>query len=183
MAAVSGSPSAALSRHPGPPCGSSSSSRRRLERHTAAAPGRSQRRGLGAATLDPLASARDPPGPAAPGRSSALTAGTTSSGSPAARSAPAPAPPLRSVLSRGPRSACAGVPKRSRPQVPPPAPPSLPLRGREQGRASALGLQSFSSRRGSRNKRGGGAEDQRNLWEGVGPPKTGDSGYFPSLSP
>lgn len=135
-------------------------SSRRQEPDTAAALGRSQLRGIGVATPVLWVSARDPPGPAAPSRSSALTAGTTSSSSPAARSAPAPAPPLRGVLSRGPRSACAGVPKRSCPQVPPPAPPSLPRRGWEQGRVSALGLQSFSSRCCSRNKRGGGVEDQ-----------------------
>lgn len=135
-------------------------SSRRQEPDTAAALGRSQLRGIGVATPVLSVSARDPPGPAAPRRSSALTAGTTSSGSPAARSAPAPAPPLRSVLSRGPRSACAGVPKRSCPQVPPPAPPSLQHWGWEQGTASALGLQSFSSRCCSRNKRGGGVEDQ-----------------------
>lgn len=135
-------------------------SRRRLEPDTAAALGRSQLRGIGVATPVPSVSARDPPGPAAPSRSSALTARTTSSRAPAASSAPAPAPPLRSVLSRGPRSACAGVPKRSCPQVPPPAPPSRPHRGWERGRLSALGLQSFSSRCCSRNKRGGGVEDQ-----------------------
>lgn len=194
-AAVSGSSSAAQPGQRGPlqahrtaarlllqlppsSCSSSSSSRR-LQHDTAAAPERSQLRGLGAATLDPLASARDPPGPAAPSRSSALTAGTTSSGSPAARSARAPAPPLRGVLSRGPRSACAGVPKRSRPQVPPPAPPSRPLWGWEQGRARALGLQSFSSRCCSRNKRGGGARTSETRGRGWVLPKRATRVTFP----
>lgn len=198
MAAVSGSSSAAQPGQPGPlpadrpaarllpqlppsSCSFFSSCRRRQGPDTVAAPWRSRLRGRGVATPDALPSAGRGTLPAGRGRSSAPTAWTTSSGSPAARSAPAPAPPLRSVLSRGPCSA-RSVPERSGLQVPPPAPPALPRWGREQGNARALGLQSFSSRGGSWNKRGGGAEDRRNSWKGVGPPETGNSGYFPSLS-
>lgn len=73
----------------------------------------------------------------------------------------------------GPRSARAAVGERSRPQVPPPAPPSRQLRGRQPGRAGALGLQSFSSGRCSRNKRGGGADDLAKLVGGGGSARNG----------
>lgn len=130
---------------------------------TAAAPGRAA---AGTRDGDPrapgLGSARDPLGPAAPRLSTARMVRATSSGSSAAGSAPPPAPSLRGVLSRGLRSACAGVPEPSRPQVPPPAPPFGAGLGLGGARASALGLQSFSSRRCSPNKRGAGPRTRRN---------------------
>lgn len=108
-----------------------------------------------------LHSAPDPSGPAARRRSIASTAGTTSSGSPAARSAPAPAPPPRGVLSWGvsaPRAlASPSLPGRRSHLLH--LPPGLDL-GREERGPSALGLQSFSSGRCSRNKRGAGRRTQ-----------------------
>lgn len=164
---------------------SSSSSHCHREPDATAAPGLLQLQGRGDAGLRPqnpwplLAAGSS--WPAAPRCSSAPTARATSSGSRAASCAPAPAPPLRGVLS--------GVPApraRASPAFPPAGPSSctsLLALGLGVERSQPLRLQSFSSGGCSRNKRGGGAEAQRNSWEGVGPPETGDSGYFPSLSP
>lgn len=144
-------------------CSSSSSPRRHRE------PGHSCRSWAtavaGTRDRDPrppgLRSAPDPSGPAARRRSTARMAGTTSSRSPAARSAPAPAPPLRGVLSRGlsaPRAlASPSLPGRRSHLLR--LPPGLDLSREERG-PSALGLQSFSSGRCSRNKRGAGRRTQ-----------------------
>lgn len=90
--------------------------------------------------------------------------------------------PLRPLLPRrarpGARSACAGVPEPSRPQVPPPAPPSRP-RGAWELSGAALGLQSFSSGRRSWNKRGGGAAPRRNSWDGRARPERATRVTFP----
>lgn len=119
-------------------CSSSSSPRRRRRRD----PGHSccswAMAAAGTRGFEPrhpgLGSTRDPPGPAAPRRSSAPPAPTAASGSGAAHSAPAPAPPLGGELSRVP-ARVRWRPQPSRPQVPPPAPPSLAA----PGRGGALG--------------------------------------------